>query len=276
MSVKDYELFFENFSLWNWISFTGGEPFLRKDLVDIVSAAYERCDGLHTVSIPTNGFLTDKIVHDVQEILSMKIPSFYTSVSLDGLREIHDANRGIDGSFEHAISTFNSLRKLGNKRFKVHFEYLISKYNQGKLSEVISALNLSPNDFIITIAQKSFFYDNMSLDIEPDRDILLQDIDWFISNLKIHSIHDFAQWTFLKHVSELNPIPCIAGKNSFYVDPYGRILPCLLKPSKLGTVKDKSLAPFVANPRCRCFTPCESYFALLAYFPKSMLETIKS
>jgi len=276
MSVKDYELFFENFSLWNWISFTGGEPFLRKDLVDIVSAAYERCDGLHTVSIPTNGFLTDKIVHDVQEILSMKIPSFYTSVSLDGLREIHDANRGIDGSFEHAISTFNSLRKLSNRRFKVHFEYLISKYNQGKLTELISALNLSPNDFVISIAQKSFFYDNMALDIEPDRNTLLQDVNWFVSNLKIRSIHDLAQFTFLKHVSEFDPIPCVAGKSSFYVDPYGKMFPCLLKPNQLGTVKDNGLAPFKANPGCRCFTPCESYFAILSHVPKSLLRVTVS
>jgi len=273
LKLKDYELFFDNFNIWNWISFTGGEPFLRKDLVDIVFAAYERCKSLHSVSIPTNGYLTEKIVHDVSEILSFKIPSFYISISLDGLPEVHDVNRGVDRSFDHAMSTFNCLRKLRSGGFKVHFEYLVSKYNQGRLSELINTLNLTPNDFILTIAQKSFFYDNMFLDIEPNRNILLQDINWFTSYLKIRSIHDLAQWIFLKHVSKLDPIPCVGGKHSFYIDPYGRIFPCILKQTQLGTIKDKSLKLFEANPECRCFTPCEGYFAILCS-PKNILSIV--
>ena len=245
---------------------------MRRDLVDIVFAAYQRCGGLHTVSIPTNGYLTDKTVHDVEEILSLKIPSFYVSISLDGLREVHDASRGVRGSFDRATSTFNALRKPEAPRLKVHFEYLLSQYNQGLLSAVIDGLHLTPNDFIITVAQKSFFYDNVSLNIEPTREMLLQDIDWFTTHLKIRSIHDLAQWTFLKHLSTGSTIPCVAGKCSFYVDPYGTIFPCLLKQVPLGTVKDNPLKPFKADPQCRCFTPCESYLAILSSFPESMFS----
>lgn len=274
MQLKDYELFFNNFNYWNWIGFTGGEPFLKEDLVDLISVAYERCKGLHTISIPTNGYLTDKIVCDVREILFMKIPSIYISVSIDGLQEIHDATRGIKRSFEHAISTFNNLRTLKDRRLKVHFEYVVSKNNQGKLSELISALGLNPDDFIVTIAQKSLFYNNMSLDIEPDHDILLNDLNWFSSNLKIHSIHDIAQWTFLKYALKGNHIPCCAGKNSFYLDPYGNIFPCISQSTLLGTIKDNNLKPFEKNPDCICFTPCESYFAILTYFPQSVFSVV--
>jgi MoaA/NifB/PqqE/SkfB family radical SAM enzyme len=272
LRTEDYVSFFDNYDFWNWISLTGGEPFLRKDLVDIVSAAYERCKGLHTVSIPTNGYLTDKTVHDVEEILSLKIPSVYVSISLDGLREVHDSNRGVLGSFDHAISTFNRLRKVRSRRLKVHLEYLISRYNQGLLSQVIEGLGLTPNDFIITIAQKSHFYDNMSLNIEPAPDVLLRDINWFLASLKIRSIHDFAQQAFLKETSASGRIPCVAGKWSFYVDPYGKIFPCVLNQTQLGTVRDYALMRFEASAGCRCYTPCESYFAILSSFPKTVLR----
>jgi len=274
LTVEDYELFFDNFDFWNWISFTGGEPFLRSDLVDIVLAAYRRCKRLHTVSIPTNGYLTEKIVHDVDEILSLKLPSFYVSISLDGLRKLHDASRGVDGSFDRAISTFNALRELANPSLKVHFEYLISRYNQGLLSAVIDGLNLAANDFIITVAQKSFFYDNLSLNIKPDPDQLAQDVAWFTAHLKIRSIHDLAQWVFLKHLSTGSTIPCVAAKCSFYVDPYGVIFPCLLQQKPLGTIKDNPLKSFKADAQCKCFTPCESYLAILSSFPKSMLSIV--
>ena len=219
MSLEDYELFFKNFKFWNWISITGGEPFIREDLTDIIQVAYNSCKGLHTISIVTNGYLTDKIVDDVKKMLVIGVPSLYVSISLDGLKELHDMNRGVDGSFERAISTYESLNELRNRRLKIHFEYLISKYNQGKLAETLTTLKIDPNNIILTIAQRSSFYYNMSLNIEPNRDVLIQDIKWFMSRLKTLSIHDIAQKVFLKHVCNLTPIPCIAGRNSFYLDP---------------------------------------------------------
>lgn len=273
--VGDYEEFFKAHNDWNWISFTGGEPFLRKDLVDIVFAAYERCKGLHTISIPTNGYLTEKVEDDVQEILlETRLPSFYVSVSLDGLQDLHDSIRGVDGAFEHAITTFTNLRKIESKRLKVHFEYVISKFNQGKLPELINSLNLTPDDFIITIAQNAFFYCNESWEVKPDKDALNSDLRWFLSHYKIRSTHDMGQWLFLNSIIKRGNIPCVAGRNSFYMDPCGKIFPCIFISRQIGSIGDDVISPFKPNPRCRCYTPCESYFSLLLHLPEALSNLI--
>src|SRR5262249_59691395 len=44
-----------------WFTFSGGEPFLRKDLEEIVASAWRRCRP-KVVNIPTNGTYTDRVV----------------------------------------------------------------------------------------------------------------------------------------------------------------------------------------------------------------------
>jgi len=270
LRIGDYEEFFKVHSAWNWISFTGGEPFLRDDLIDIMLTAYERCKGLHVISIITNGYLTEKIVDSVQEFLSeTKLPSFHFSVSLDGLQSVHDLIKGRVGPFEHAVATFRKLQKINDNRLKVHFEYVISKFNQGKLPELINHLNLTPNDFILTIAQNAFFYQNRFWEVKPNEDALNSDIRWFLSRFKIRSSHDIGQWLFLKNVIKRRRIPCIAGKNSFYMDPYGKIFPCIFVQRQIGAIERNVINTFEPDPNCRCYTPCESYLSLLLHLPEA-------
>ena len=59
-----------------WFTFSGGEPFLRRDIPDIVKAAYDRCHpGI--VNIPTNAFATNVITNSVEKILQRQLPKHY-------------------------------------------------------------------------------------------------------------------------------------------------------------------------------------------------------
>src|SRR5919112_798935 len=50
-----------------WFTFSGGEPFLRPDLIDIVAASYRYCrPGI--INIPTNGLLVDRVVKGVERL----------------------------------------------------------------------------------------------------------------------------------------------------------------------------------------------------------------
>lgn len=276
LKLADYEDFFKVHNHWNWVSFTGGEPFLREDLANIVSIALESCDGLHTISIPTNGYLTETVISQVLKILSnAKLSSLFISISLDGLKTIHDSLRGVNGSFKHAIDTFNKLCYIKDNRLKVHLEYVISKYNQGELPKVIKGLSLTANDFILTVAQNAFFYHNECQDVKPAEDALKSDVEWFLYHFKVRSPDELVQWMFLRHVITGSRIPCFAGRNSFYVDPYGTVFPCVFVPKVLGSIKDGVKDHFNPNPECQCYTPCESYFALLLNFPTSFLTLIR-
>ncbi len=78
------------------LSFSGGEPLMRKDFFDIASYAASR----HMyVAIATNGMLITKdIAHKLKDS-GVK----YVEVSLDGPREVHDTLRGVDGAFERTL-----------------------------------------------------------------------------------------------------------------------------------------------------------------------------
>jgi len=85
-----------------WFTFSGGEPFLRKDLVDICHSAYRHCQpGI--INIPTNGILPG-IADRVREIVEACYKSqIIINLSLDGVGEKHDAIRGVPGNFDAAM-----------------------------------------------------------------------------------------------------------------------------------------------------------------------------
>ena len=68
-TVDDYRKTFEKMGHAPfWFTFSGGEPFLRKDIVDCVKAAYDHCrPGI--INIPTNGSLNKVIPSRVQEMV---------------------------------------------------------------------------------------------------------------------------------------------------------------------------------------------------------------
>ena len=94
------------------LSLTGGEPFLRRDLKEIIRAFREGC-GTREVGIATNGTLEASTVETVCAILDEGLLSnFSVQVSLDGLEKTHDAIRGIKGSFEKTMSTLKALERI--------------------------------------------------------------------------------------------------------------------------------------------------------------------
>ena len=77
------------------VAFEGGEPLLRKDLIDIL--AFSRSLPLHT-SLITNGTLLETRIDEIAPYINGVV-----YVSLDGLEETHDSIRGVNGSFKKAV-----------------------------------------------------------------------------------------------------------------------------------------------------------------------------
>ena len=85
------------------VLFSGGEPLLRGDIFDIAS----RCKVQKALS--TNGTLIDG---DTAEKLK-DVGFSYVGVSLDGLKEVHDRFRGVDGAFERAVEGLKNVESVG-------------------------------------------------------------------------------------------------------------------------------------------------------------------
>jgi len=112
------------------ILFSGGEPLMRRDLVDLASYAVKK--GMRAV-ISTNGTLiTPKKAQELKQIgLS------YVGVSLDGMAEINDRFRGKKGAFEEALAGIKNCQEVG---LKVGLRFTINRMNIDEIPYIFDLL----------------------------------------------------------------------------------------------------------------------------------------
>jgi Fe-coproporphyrin III synthase len=101
------------------ILFSGGEPLIRKDILDLIRYATEK--GRRAV-VSTNGTLITRIVAEKLREIGLS----YVGISLDGLEEVHDAFRGFPGTFSRAMQAIKNCCDAG---LKVGLRFTINKRN---------------------------------------------------------------------------------------------------------------------------------------------------
>ncbi len=99
--------------------FSGGEPLIRKDILDLIRHATQ-C-GMRAV-VSTNGTLiTQSLAEQLKEIgLS------YVGISLDGLEKVHDSFRGFAGTFSRVMSAIENCQAVD---LKVGLRFTINRRN---------------------------------------------------------------------------------------------------------------------------------------------------
>lgn len=115
LGLDDYRRILEDRRFWRGLramNVTGGEPFLRDDLPDLVALFAESCPGLERIAFSTNGMLTDRVSSAVKEVLERVRVPIDVTVSLDGVGEVHDRIRGVDGAFDRVMATVDALLPL--------------------------------------------------------------------------------------------------------------------------------------------------------------------
>jgi radical SAM protein with 4Fe4S-binding SPASM domain len=115
-----------------YITLTGGEPLVRRDIFSIIHSA--RQHGLF-VNILSNGALLDKAMASELSRLGVGCITF----SLDGPQKIHDQVRGVKGSFSRltqGIENLNQIRNGGNQP-SLSLNCTISRLNQDNFGEVV-------------------------------------------------------------------------------------------------------------------------------------------
>jgi MoaA/NifB/PqqE/SkfB family radical SAM enzyme len=110
----------------------GGEPYLRKDLADIIETFYKN-NNLHSLVIPTNAQWTDRVVETVDRVMT-NCPDlqFSTTISLDAIGDLYDKIRGKKNAYERAMATHEALKPLRKKhdKFSVRMCQTVMQQNQ--------------------------------------------------------------------------------------------------------------------------------------------------
>lgn len=297
LSLKEIEEFSEKNNFFSWFNLTGGEPFLRKDLVSIVDTFLNNSPNFLFLNLTTNGLLPDLIKEKVQDIISLHIPMAIVVVSLDGPKEIHDSIRGVNGSWDKAIETYKLLRELseGEKNFKTFLGYTLSSFNHGKIEETYSSVKelipkIKPKDFHFNLFHFSEQYysnvnKNQNLTKIEYKEKLINDLKK-IEKMKEKSFPVPIQFLEKKYVqlakkfvkTNKTPLSCKVIQTSCFIDPEGNVYPCSIYNRNLGNLRNfdydlkkilkldfvKQLTKEIENLECpNCWTPCEAYQTIL-------------
>lgn len=112
------------------INFTGGEPLLREDILDLIYASSKH--GIST-SLCTNGYLIDSVM--AKRLSESGLRGL--AISLDSLDEqTHDALRGKPGSYRRIMQAFECLSYFTSEEFKVNIQTIITQQNLKGLVEL--------------------------------------------------------------------------------------------------------------------------------------------
>lgn len=209
------------------INITGGEPGLRKDLLEIVSELNGHANKL---DISTNGFFTDKLVE-----IGKTFPKVAFRISVEGLPELNDKLRGIKNGFDRALRTIIHLRQIGVR--DVGFGVVISDKNNDDLLDLYSLCTMLGIDLGSSTMHNSFYfskYDNKINDLDNTVRSMQRFIEGLLKSRRGEirlRIKDwgraFINYGIMRHIQgEQRPIPCGAGTDIFFVDPYGAVLAC--------------------------------------------------
>ena len=90
-----------------FINLTGGEPFIREDLEDIVRICYTKSP---RIVISTSGWFEDRVID-----LAKKFPNIGIRISIEGLSQKNDELRGREGGFDKGLRTLLRLKEMGLK-----------------------------------------------------------------------------------------------------------------------------------------------------------------
>jgi MoaA/NifB/PqqE/SkfB family radical SAM enzyme len=268
---------------------TGGEPFIRRDLPEIVRIFYTNNHALN-VGIPTNGSLTGRVVEMTRQMLeSCPGVDLHIDVSLDGIGEKHDEIRCFPGLFERAVRTYQELRVLEKHyvNFSTCAEITVSQYNQDHLLELYDYLTHkvgvntvftllmrgAPRDPVSTDDLDIGKYEELHAALERDNKARILSGYYKMPFSDVLNAKRIVRPRIItKTVRERRyQIPCYAGSLGGAMFSEGQVLPCELHVDKvIGNVRDvdydfkklwfgpagEEMRRYVRDTKCFCTYEC--------------------
>ena len=251
LSLRDWQKLFKNFGKdLFWVTISGGEPFLRNDLEELVCSLYDSCMP-QIINIPTNGLLKDRIPQIVRRIaIHCKKAEIVINVSIDEIGEKHDAIRGIRGNYEKALETFSALKSINMPNLSVGIHTVISKFNVNRIPDIYQHLRtLNPDSYITEIAEEREELNTIGTGISPEYRDYTNAVAFLVQKLKEEDFNRVGKITrafrieYYKMVKQVlkehrQIIPCYSGFASAQIAPNGDIWMCCIKAESIGNLWD--------------------------------------
>jgi MoaA/NifB/PqqE/SkfB family radical SAM enzyme len=280
------------------VNLTGGEPFLRDDLVDIARAVRRALPGMTVLDFPTTGQRTERILSGCAEIAALGIPRFYVTCSIEGPPDVHDRLRGRDGAFDNLMRTYRGLRALDG--VAPYLGMTLSDQNAHLVDETLEAVrehvaDVSLRDLHLNVYTESgHYYANRDGPLSVPTGTLPVVARALRSREGSWDPADVIEAVYLRHLPTYlrtgrSPLPCKSLRSVVFVDAEGDLYPCTVWDRKLGNVLETPLYELldraeaeaarrmIEADRCPgCWSPCEAHPTIVSSAPASVLSRPRS
>lgn len=200
---------------------TGGEPFIRTDLKDVVRELYRKSD---RIVISTNGFFTDRIID-----LCKEFPQIGIRISIEGLEQTNNEIRGLNDGFNRGYITLKKLREMGMK--DVGFGMTVQDKNAPDLVPLYNLSNEMGMEFATASLHNSFYFVEAK-NIIHDRPMVAKNFEHLVNELlksnspkkwfRAYFNHGLINYIY----GRTRLLPCDMSFDTFFIDPYGDVMPC--------------------------------------------------
>ncbi|WP_334292857.1 radical SAM protein [Butyrivibrio fibrisolvens] len=200
---------------------TGGEPFIREDIKDIVRELKKKSD---RIVISTNGFFTDRIID-----LCKEFPDIGIRISIEGLEQTNNEIRGLPDGFNRGYTTLKKLREMGLK--DVGFGMTVQDRNAADLVPLYKLSDELDMEFATASLHNSFYFVEAK-NIIHDRMMVGKHFEDLVNELldsnspkkwfRAYFNHGLINYIY----GQKRLLPCDMSFDTFFIDPYGDVMPC--------------------------------------------------
>lgn len=200
---------------------TGGEPFIRTDLKEVVRELYKKSD---RIVISTNGFFTDRIIDLCEEF-----PQIGIRISIEGLEKTNNEIRGLNDGYRRGYTTLKKLREIGMK--DVGFGMTVQDRNAPDLVPLYEISNEMGMEFATASLHNSFYFVEAK-NIIKDRPMVAKNFERLVNELlksnspkkwfRAYFNHGLINYIY----GQRRLLPCDMSFDTFFIDPYGDVMPC--------------------------------------------------
>lgn len=200
---------------------TGGEPFIRTDLKEIVRELVKKSE---RIVISTNGFFTERILD-----LCREFPNVGIRISIEGMEETNNKIRGLEDGFNRGYTTLKKLVEL--KHPDVGFGMTVQDLNAKDLVALYKISDTLNMEFATASLHNSFYFVE-SHNVIHDRPMVAKEFENLINELlgsnqpkkwfRAYFNHGLINYIY----GQPRLLPCNMAFDTFFIDPYGDVMPC--------------------------------------------------
>lgn len=312
LTLEEIKTIFQQLPRMDALRLTGGEPFVRKDLGEIVRLAEDHLKP-YAIHITSNGFLSKRIIEFCEQ-RNRKVP-LHLLISLDGVEAKHNHVRGKETAWKFSMKTLRELAprqeelniQLGVNQTIVDAEgvahycllrdelkpldvkhFAVMAYDASATYSTEQAINLAPDtegQFYTATSFSQEELENLILEVEND----IAQLPASERFAKRYYWRGIAQRLLNKNDvqknSTLNP-KCVALSSHLRLYPDGRVPTCQFNSNTVGNLREQRFVELWQSEKKKkqrewvkscagCWAECE-VLPNAVYSGDLLKETIKS